>query len=106
MGLSKCSQCETSFSWSQVSTSIWFCYQPILCKVCGTEGRIEYRSRLIGSMIVFPIWIIGFFILPLFQLSLQKTVLLLLLVGILGILIQPFFMTYSSDKNKTKNFTF
>lgn len=100
MGLPKCDQCQTTFSWSQVSKSLSLFYRPIICPMCGIENRITFRSRLIGSIIIMPIIIVGF-ISTINSLSLPVTITLIILTGLIAMLVQPYFMEYSSDETKT-----
>lgn len=101
MGLPKCDQCRTMFSWGQVSKSLSLFYRPIICPVCKTENRITFRSRLVGSVIIMPIILIGS-ISTIISLSLPVTITLIIVTGLIAMLIQPYFMKYSSDENKTK----
>jgi len=100
MGLPKCDQCRTMFSWGQVFKSMSLFYRPIICATCGTENRITFRSRLIGSMIVMLIPIAGF-VSTVSSFSLLVSITLIIGTGLIAMLIQPYFMKYSSDETKT-----
>lgn len=100
MVLPKCDQCRTTFSWGKVSRSLSLFYRPIICPMCKIENRITFRSRLVGSMLIMLIPIAGF-ISTIISLSLPVSITLIMFTGLIAMLVQPYFMEYSSDETKT-----
>ncbi|WP_236015725.1 TIGR04104 family putative zinc finger protein [Planococcus soli] len=58
--MQQCEICHTSFTWKQISKSLWLAYKPVLCPNCGRRHKIQFLSRLLASlMIVGPLFVLN-----------------------------------------------
>ncbi|MGB3261949.1 TIGR04104 family putative zinc finger protein [Paenisporosarcina sp.] len=99
MGIQKCEHCTHRFSWRKIYKSNIFLYKPITCSQCGTEHRIRFISRIVAStMVVIPIYLVGFFLASQWEISTGYTILSLVSIGIISTLIIPYMMKYQALK--------
>lgn len=63
--MQQCEICQTSFTWKQVSKSLWLAYKPIACPACGKLYKIQFLSRILASvLLVGPIFAFSSFAYP------------------------------------------
>lgn len=63
--MQRCDICHTSFTWKQVSKSLWLAYKPIACPVCGKLYKVQFLSRILASiLLVGPLFAFSFLAYP------------------------------------------
>ncbi|TWT07465.1 hypothetical protein FQV26_06525 [Planococcus sp. CPCC 101016] len=63
--MQRCEICQTSFTWKQISKSLWMAYKQVACPNCGRVHKVRFLSRLLASLLtVGPVFAYSFFSYP------------------------------------------
>ncbi|MGE6486890.1 TIGR04104 family putative zinc finger protein [Paenisporosarcina sp. NPDC076898] len=97
LGIQKCEHCTHRFSWSKLFKNNWLSYKPIQCSLCSTRHQITYFSRVLTSiLIIVPMNVYGFHFAREWQVPLNYSVLIIILIGIFISLLFPFIVKYKA----------
>lgn len=87
--IQKCEHCRTPFAWGQIFKSLWFAFQPVTCRNCGTEHKVANASRLMAVMLLLvPVIVVFIFM------ENSSIVVPLLLIIAADSLLLPFILKY------------
>ncbi|QHJ70971.1 TIGR04104 family putative zinc finger protein [Planococcus halotolerans] len=50
--MQKCAECNEPFKWNQLYKSLWFAFQPVRCRNCGTVHKVASASRLLTVLLL------------------------------------------------------
>lgn len=90
--MQKCEICRTSFTWKQVSKSLWLAYKPIACQNCGKLYKVQFLSRILASLLVIgPIFAFNLLSYPT---STQTFILAVLIIIPVNSLMLPYLVRY------------
>lgn len=90
--MQQCEICQTSFTWKQISKSLWLAYKPVACHNCGRIHKVQFLSRILASLLlVGPIFAFSLFSYPT---STQAFVVGVLVVFPAICLLLPYLMRY------------
>ncbi|NMD71182.1 hypothetical protein HHO41_12820 [Bacillus sp. DNRA2] len=104
LGIQSCDSCGYQFRWKEIQRANKWWYKPLVCKQCGLEHYITFRSRLIFGLINGLFVFLSSILSNVFSVSLHSiSFIILVLIGVILItsnfLIFPYYTKYNSFQN-------
>ncbi|WP_164669768.1 TIGR04104 family putative zinc finger protein [Virgibacillus doumboii] len=98
MNIQKCISCSNQFSWGTIYKALMIGYNPIQCRVCGSNHEVIFSTRLWTALLtVGPLFIILYLTFPgnfLRTVPTLLNVVLMILAAALGSLLTPYVAKY------------